>query len=194
METRTKHSLPKPIINLPTSITIFRIFLVPVLVVVILTKWERIGVAIFLLAAFTDYLDGYLARKRGEVTAIGKLLDPIADKLLMSAAFISLVEVEAAPAWIVVIVVGRELAVSGLRQVAACQGVAIPASVWGKFKTASQVIAVVLLILGERHLGRFAILGRAALWIVVFLAILSAWDYFRKFTRSLGLLNGSRAT
>jgi CDP-diacylglycerol--glycerol-3-phosphate 3-phosphatidyltransferase len=179
-------------INLPTSITIFRIFLVPVLVVLILTKWEPlIGVAVFLVAAFTDYLDGYLARKRGEVTAMGKLLDPIADKLLMSAAFISLVEVGAAPAWIVVIVVGRELAVSGLRQVAATKGVAIGASVWGKFKTGSQVLAVVLLILGEKYLQEFAFFGNVALWVVLALAVLSAWDYFRKFSRGLGLLDRS---
>ncbi|MBI4161626.1 MAG: CDP-diacylglycerol--glycerol-3-phosphate 3-phosphatidyltransferase [Acidobacteria bacterium] len=175
--------------NLPTAVTIFRIFLVPVLVVLILTKWEPwIGVGVFLVAAFTDYLDGYLARKRGEVTALGKLLDPIADKLLISAAFISLVEVGAAPAWIVVIIVGRELAVSGLRQVAASQGVMIGASRWGKYKTASQVVAVVLLILGGQYLQGFAYLGEVALWIVVALAILSAGDYFLRFSRGLGLL------
>jgi CDP-diacylglycerol--glycerol-3-phosphate 3-phosphatidyltransferase len=181
-------------INLPTSITIFRIFLVPVLVVLILTKWEPlVGVAVFLVAAFTDYLDGYLARKRGEVTAMGILLDPIADKLLISAAFISLVEVGAAPAWIVVIVVGRELAVSGLRQVGASQGIAIGASVWGKFKTGSQVFAVVLLILGNQYLQEFAFLGEVALWVVLALAVLSGWDYFWKFSRGLGLVNRSGA-
>lgn len=178
-------------INLPTSITILRIFLVPVLVVVILTRWHLVGVFIFLVAAFTDYLDGYLARKRGQVTTIGKLLDPLADKLLMSGAFISLVEVGAAPAWIVVIVIGRELAVSGLRQIASSRGITIAASIWGKYKTGSQVIAVVLLILGERYLQEFAFLGEIALGTVVALAILSAGDYFWKFSGQVGLIGGS---
>ena len=178
-------------INLPTAITLSRIFLVPILVVVILTRWQLLGVAVFLVAAATDALDGYLARKRGEVTAIGKFLDPIADKLLISAAFISLVEVGAAPAWIVVIVVGRELAVSGLRQIAATQGVVMDASIWGKYKTFSQIVAVVLLILGERHLQEFDFLGRLALWLVLILAVLSAADYFWKFSRGLGLLDRS---
>ena len=119
--------------NLPNSLTLLRIFLVPILVVILLTKFEGKelwGVAVFLVAAFTDFLDGYLARKRGEVTNLGKLLDPIADKLLVSAAFISLVEEGLAPAWMVVIIIGREFAVMGLRSVAANQRITIAASVW----------------------------------------------------------------
>ena len=180
-----------PVLNLPTWITVSRIFLVPIVVVVILTRYEVAGVVVFLAACLTDFLDGYLARKRNEVTTLGKLLDPIADKLLMSAAFISLVEVGVAPAWMVVIVVGREFAVTGLRSVAISQGVTIGASPWGKYKTASQVVAVVLLIIGPKYLGEYAFLGEVALWGVVILAMLSAADYFLKFSRRLGVLPGS---
>jgi CDP-diacylglycerol--glycerol-3-phosphate 3-phosphatidyltransferase len=187
------------VLNLPNWLTVTRIFLVPLVVVIILTKPqfsigetaidnETLGVAVFLLAALTDFLDGYLARKRNEETTLGKLLDPIADKLLISAAFISLVEVGVAPAWMVVIVVGREFAVTGLRSVAISQGIAVGASVWGKYKTVSQVIAVVLLIIGRKYLGAYAFLGQLALWAVVILAVLSAADYFLKFSRRLGVL------
>ena len=107
--------------NLPNGLTLSRIFLVPLLVVVLLTRtdrWELIGGAIFAIAALTDTLDGYLARRRGQVTTLGILLDPVADKLLTSAAFISLVQMQLAPAWMVVIIVGREFAVMGLRSIA----------------------------------------------------------------------------
>jgi len=132
-----------------------RIFIVPLLVVVLLTKFSEswfgvpqhvLGVSIFLIAAFTDWLDGYLARKRHQVSRLGILLDPIADKLLISAAFISLVENRLAPAWAVVIIIGREFAVSGLRSIAAAEGWAIAASPMGKFKMVSQVVAIALLI------------------------------------------------
>jgi CDP-diacylglycerol---glycerol-3-phosphate 3-phosphatidyltransferase len=178
------------VLNLPTWLTVSRIFLVPVVMVVILTKNEHVGVVIFLAACLTDFLDGYLARKRKQETTLGKLLDPIADKLLMSAAFISLVEVGVAPAWMVVIVVGREFAVTGLRSIAISQGIAIAASPWGKYKTVSQVVAVVLLLLGPEALGQLAYLGLVALWVVVLLAILSAADYFRRFSRQLGMVPG----
>jgi len=147
-------------LNLPNSLTLSRIFIVPLLVVVLLTKFPEnwfivsqkvIGVAIFLAAAFTDWLDGFLARRRGQVTTLGIMLDPIADKLLISAAFISLVENGLAPAWAVVIIIGREFAVTGLRNIAAAQGFTIAASRMGKFKMASQVVAITLLILGSVH-------------------------------------------
>ncbi len=178
------------VLNLPTRITVSRIFLVPYVMVVILTKKEHVGIFVFLAACLTDFLDGYLARKRNQETTLGKLLDPIADKLLMSAAFISLVEVGVAPAWMVVIVVGREFAVTGLRSIAISQGIAIAASPWGKYKTVSQVVAVVLLLLGPDTLGRAAYLGLVALWVVVLLAILSAADYFIRFSRQLGMMPG----
>jgi CDP-diacylglycerol--glycerol-3-phosphate 3-phosphatidyltransferase len=145
-------------VNLPNSLTLSRIFIVPLLVVVLLTPFSEnwfgvprhiLGVSIFLAAAFTDYLDGHFARRRHQVSRLGKLLDPIADKLLISAALISLVENRLAPAWAVVIIVGREFAVSGLRSIAATEGVVIAASKMGKFKMLSQVVAVSLLIVSS---------------------------------------------
>ena len=122
-------------LNLPNARTLLRSFLVPFLVVVLLTKFdgrEIVALAIFLTATATDFLDGWLARRRGEITTLGTLLDPIADKLLISAAFISLVELGLVPAWMVVVVVGREFAVTGLLTIASDQGVVIAASGWGK--------------------------------------------------------------
>jgi len=189
-------------INLPTWITIARIFLTPVLVVVMMTRvtalepiglsWQMIGVAVFLLASFTDYLDGWLARRRDQVTTLGILLDPIADKLLTSAAFISLVEIGAARAWMVWVIIGREFAVDGLRMIASSQGVTIGASVWGKYKTATQVVAIVLLIFGHEYLGRWDLAGDVALLVVLALAILSAADYFSKFSSRLRLVGAGR--
>lgn len=175
--------------NLPNSLTLFRIFLVPFLVVVLLTKFEGrefVGLGIFLLAAITDFFDGWLARRQGKVTRLGTLLDPIADKLLMSAAFISLVEMDPAhvPAWMVVIIIGREFAVSGLRAIAAQQGVTIAASPLGKGKMISQVVAISLLILGH-ELGELQRTGTIALWAVMLFALASGVDYFVKFTRGV---------
>ncbi len=144
--------------NLPNTLTLSRIFVVPLLVVVLLTKvaedWfgipqQILGVGLFLAASLTDWLDGFLARRRGQVTTLGTLLDPIADKLLISAAFISLVENHLAPAWAVVIIIAREFAVSGLRAIAATEGFTIAASKMGKLKMTTQVVAITLLILGS---------------------------------------------
>jgi CDP-diacylglycerol---glycerol-3-phosphate 3-phosphatidyltransferase len=141
--------------NLPNLLTLIRIFIAPLLVVVLLTRFSEdwvglpqhiAGVSLFLFAAITDVLDGWIARRRKQVSRFGTLLDPIADKLLISAAFISLVENRLAPAWAVVIIIGREFAVSGLRAVAAGEGWAIPASKAGKFKMFSQVVTIALLI------------------------------------------------
>lgn len=207
------------LLNLPNTLTLFRIFLVPLLVVVLLTppwitawvklqvqeadalQWlvglsawlsawrEIVAVVIFLIAAATDWLDGYLARRRGQVTTLGKLLDPIADKLLTVSAFIALVELRLAPAWMVVVIVGREFAVSGMRSIAATRGVVIAASSWGKIKTVTQVVAIPLLILTntlERWL-RYGNLGKAALWIVMIIAMYSMYEYFVNFVRSIDL-------
>jgi CDP-diacylglycerol--glycerol-3-phosphate 3-phosphatidyltransferase len=145
-------------VNLPNFLTLLRIFIVPLLVVVLLTPLSEnwfgvprhiLGVAIFLGAALTDYLDGKIARSRDQVTRLGQLLDPIADKLLISAALISLVENQLAPAWAVVIIIGREFAVTGLRSIAAVDGVVISASKMGKFKMLAQVVTVALLIVSS---------------------------------------------
>jgi len=159
------------VLNLPNALTLSRIFVVPLLVVVLLTPFSEnwfgverhfLGVALFLGAAFTDYLDGQIARRRRQISRLGILLDPIADKLLISAALISLVENRLAPAWAVCIIVGREFAVSGLRSIAAADGLLISASRMGKFKMAAQVAAVALLIAssagGEPPVANF---GRA---------------------------------
>ena len=144
--------------NLPNTLTLLRIFLVPLLVVVLLTPFSEnwlgvprhlLGVVMFLGAAVTDFFDGHIARSRGQVTRLGQLLDPIADKLLISAALISLVENQLAPAWAVVIIIGREFAVTGLRSVAAVEGVVISASKMGKFKMLAQVVTVALLIVSS---------------------------------------------
>jgi len=182
-----RQKLSNEVWNLPNSLTLFRIFLVPFLVVVLLTKFsgrEYAGLAIFLVAAITDFFDGFIARRRNQITRLGTLLDPIADKLLISAAFISLVELQYAKAWMVVIIIGREFAVSGLRAIAAQQGVTIPASPLGKSKMVSQVIAISLLILGH-ELGEFLFIGNLALRIVMLFALVSMVDYFVKFARAV---------
>src|SRR6266478_6595482 len=158
--------------NLPNSLTVSRIFLVPLLVVVLLTKFEGrqilgvpkeiVGAAIFGLASITDWLDGYLARRRKEITPLGEVIDPLADKLLTSAALISLVQMELAPAWMVAIIIGREFAVTGLRSLAYSRGVAMPASPLGKIKMIAQVVAILALILGRDRLYAFFVVGQAA--------------------------------
>jgi CDP-diacylglycerol--glycerol-3-phosphate 3-phosphatidyltransferase len=181
--------------NLPNALTIVRIFLVPLLVVVLLTQFaghqifgiakELIGAAIFAVASITDWLDGYLARRRRQVTWLGQVLDPLADKLLTSAAFISLVQLGLAPAWMVALIIGREFAITGLRSLAYTKGITIPASPLGKIKMASQVTAILLLILGWRPLPRLAPIGYAALWVVMLTAVVSAVDYYRRFVLML---------
>ena len=168
-------------------------FLVPLFVVVLLTEFEGprvvgvskelLGAAIFALASATDWLDGYLARRRRQVTWFGQVMDPIADKLLTSAAFISLVQLDLAPAWIVALVIGREIVVTGLRSLAHTKGITIVASSLGKGKMASQVTAILLLLLGAGPLPWLAPIGRAALWVVMMLAVVSAVDYYRRFQR-----------
>jgi CDP-diacylglycerol--glycerol-3-phosphate 3-phosphatidyltransferase len=183
--------------NLPNALTLGRIFLVPLLVVVLLTKFEGhlilgirkelVGAAIFGLASLTDWLDGYLARRRKQVTPLGQLMDPLADKLLITAALLSLVQMDLAPAWMVLVILGREFAVTVLRAVAYSRGVVIAASPLGKFKMVSQVVAILLLILGHDYLPQFAVLGRIALWVAVITALGSAIDYYRRFNDVLGV-------
>jgi CDP-diacylglycerol---glycerol-3-phosphate 3-phosphatidyltransferase len=172
--------------NLPNILTCLRILLVPILVVVLLTKFdgkEFVGLAVFLLAALTDLLDGYIARRYSLITPLGKLLDPAADKILTSAAFISLVELGQAPAWMVVTIIAREFAISTLRSVSATQGVVIAAAWSGKAKTIAQVVAISLLIF-ESQLGTFRHAGKIALWVALILSVYSgieyAWRYAKK--------------
>jgi len=183
-------------LNLPNALTVARIFLVPLLVVVLLTKFEGrlvlgvrkelVGAAIFAVASLTDWLDGYLARRRQQVTTLGQLMDPLADKLLITAALVSLVQMDLAPAWMVAIILGRELAVTVLRSLAYARGVTIPASRLGKIKMASQVVAILLLILGRDHVAGLVVVGHAALWVAVGTAVVSATDYYRRYNQILG--------
>jgi CDP-diacylglycerol--glycerol-3-phosphate 3-phosphatidyltransferase len=177
-------------VNLPNALTIGRIFLIPLLVVVLLTKFEGrlifgvrkefVGAAIFGLASLTDVLDGYLARRRRQITTLGQLMDPLADKLLITAALVSLVSMELAPAWMVAVILGREFLVTVLRSLAHARGVVIAASPLGKLKMVSQVVAILLLILGDQERQLF-VLGTFALWVAVMTALVSGFDYYRRF-------------
>jgi CDP-diacylglycerol--glycerol-3-phosphate 3-phosphatidyltransferase len=184
--------------NLPNTLTIARIFIVPLLVAVlvqerIILHWngavitnDVVALIIFWVAAATDLLDGYLARRWGQVTTIGTLLDPIADKLLVSAALISLVQVRVVPGWLVVLLVGREFAVSGLRSIAAVEGYTIKASELGKTKTFWQVLAISLLMISRHHAG-VARWANLSLYVVVLFSIWSAISYFNKFWRKVDI-------
>lgn len=180
--------------NIPNSLTIARIFFVPLLVAVLVQERivlhfngavinnNLIALMIFWVAAATDLLDGYLARRWKQVTTIGTLLDPIADKLLVSAALIALVQEKVVPAWLVILLVGREFAVSGLRSIASSEGFTISASELGKTKTVSQVVAISLLMIGIRHTG-VAPVANLSLYVVVLFSTWSAIAYFGRFWR-----------
>jgi CDP-diacylglycerol---glycerol-3-phosphate 3-phosphatidyltransferase len=183
--------------NLPNLLTLLRIFFVPLLVATLLAddlsaRWQELipaardlfALAIFLAAATTDLLDGYLARRWKQVTTVGTLLDPIADKLLISAALISLVYSHRVAAWMAIVIIGREFAVDGLRSIAAASGYIIRASELGKTKMIAQVAAVALLIAGQRW-PALNELAWMTMWAVMLFGLVSAADYFRKFWRKL---------
>jgi len=190
------HPVDRALMNFPNSLTLLRIFIVPVLIVVLLTRspnvdlggfpmhFEFWGVLILLVAAATDWADGYFARRNSQVTTLGILLDPIADKLLICAAFISLVDMHLAPAWMVVIIIGRELVILGLRNIASAEGFTIAASTLGKTKMVLQVCAAAVLIYGARHTS-LQTLGLILLWLVVISALVSAAQYFYRFWSKL---------
>ena len=197
--------------NLPNTLTMLRIFIVPVLIVVLLTHspnlelwgfpmhFEFWGVLILLVAAATDWADGYFARRNAQITTLGILLDPIADKLLICAAFIPLVDMHLAKAWMVVIIIGRELVISGLRNIASAEGFTIAASTLGKTKMVLQVCAAAVLISGARH-PSLRTFGLVLVWLVVISALVSAAQYFYKFWNKLddrikqrGMLNVTEA-
>jgi CDP-diacylglycerol---glycerol-3-phosphate 3-phosphatidyltransferase len=173
-------------LNLPNTLTLSRIFLTPLLVVILLTRIdgkEIYGALIFVVAALTDYFDGYFARKRNQVTALGKLLDPIADKLLVSSAFISLVELRLAPAWMVVIIVGREFAVSGIRSIAASLGHIMPANWFGKTKMVVQIFTILVLIIADTYKEHWLLFGRFLLWTTMVVSLISAVSYLITFMK-----------
>src|SRR6187397_1974011 len=167
--------------NLPNTLTVGRIFLVPVLVSVLLTKFEGrlvmglpvelVAGAIFGIASLTDWLDGYLARRRKQVTTLGQILDPLADKLLISAPLISLVQLDLVQSWMVALIIRREIAVTGLRNLAYSRGLTMPASSLGKIKMAAQVTAILLLILGWERVPLLVFAGQAVMWVVLVAAL-----------------------
>lgn len=172
-------------LNVPNVLTFFRLLLVPLLVAVLLTRFERgewVGLAVFLVASFTDFLDGFLARRRQQITTLGKILDPAADKILTSSAFISLVALDLAPAWMVVIIVAREFAVSTLRTFSATQKLVIPAGFSGKLKTTIQMIAISLLIV-YHQLGEFRHVATVLLWAALVISVYSGVEYFVRYAR-----------
>lgn len=186
--------------NLANKLTLIRIILVPIFLVFIayqgLPYGSVIATLIFIIASVTDQLDGYIARSRNQVTNFGKFMDPLADKLLVTAALISLVELQLVPAWAAIVIIAREFAVSGLRTIAASEGLVIAASWWGKIKTVIQIIAIVLLLLqvniinspgikelvaGSNFLRNFFIyIPDIFLYLAVTITIISGVDYFRK--------------
>lgn len=182
--------------NLPNKITISRIFLIPIFLIFMLVPLPLgdifilndslplghfIGTLLFIIASTTDWIDGYLARKYHLVTNLGKFLDPLADKLLVSAALIALVELKLAPAWMVIVIISREFAVTGLRLVAAGSGEVMAAGQLGKIKTTAQIIAIAALLLHNVPFSEIGIpLGDIALWVAVFFTVISGWDYFKK--------------
>ena len=173
-------------LNLPNLLSIFRILLVPPLVVVLLTKFdgkEWWGLGLFLLAAVMDFFDGYLARRRHQVTRLGMLLDPAADKILISAAFISLVELDPriVPAWMVVVIIAREFAVTSLRGFAAAENLVIPAGMSGKIKTIVQIVSISLLIIHSQISRLFPHLAPISLWVTVAITVYSGVEYFIRF-------------
>ena len=170
--------------NLPNKLTLFRVILIPFFVFFLLAPdfegyGNYIAVAIFIVASITDFLDGKIARKYHLVTNFGKFMDPLADKLLVSSALICLVDLNKIPAWIVIVIIAREFIISGFRLVAADNGVVIAASYWGKFKTAFQMVTVIVLILnipGEV----FAVIGTVLIYISLVLTVISLIDYIAK--------------
>ena len=170
--------------NIPNSLTGLRILSIPILIAVLLSQFkgkEIVAFAVFFLAALTDMLDGFFARRKKQTSLFGQLLDPLADKLLITAAFICLVELGAVSAWMVIIIIGREIAVTGFRAITSSKGINISASPLGKIKMILETITISFLILGENILGSYYFLSRVGLWLVIAVAVISAAEYYIRF-------------
>ena len=177
------------ILSLPNGLTVIRVLAIPFILILLYNperSYQIMTAVIFLLAAVTDTLDGYFARKRRMVTTLGKFLDPMADKLLIVTALIGLITARGLPVWMVIVIVGREIAVTGLRGIAASQGIIIAASRLGKYKTIFEVASITFFILNGDYLSiRLYHVGMSLLWVAVILAVLSGIDYFRKFLKEI---------
>ena len=170
--------------NLPNKLTLFRVILIPFFVFFLLAPYfegygNYIAVAIFIVASITDFLDGKIARKYNLVTNFGKFMDPLADKLLVCSALICLIQLESIPAWVVIIIIAREFIISGFRLIASDNGVVIAASYWGKFKTAFQMLTVIVLILDIPN-KVFIILGTVLIYVSLALTVISLIDSIAK--------------
>lgn len=169
--------------NLANKLTMFRIILVPIFMFFLLAKvfpsyGQYVAAVIFIIASITDSLDGYIARSRNQITKFGKFMDPLADKLLVSAALISLIELDQLPAWIVFVIIAREFAITGLRVLAASEGITIAASWWGKIKTITQIIAIILLLVNNYPFSLLNIpLDKIAIYLAAIFTIISGIDY-----------------
>jgi CDP-diacylglycerol--glycerol-3-phosphate 3-phosphatidyltransferase len=174
--------------NLPNFLTLLRIGLIPLFVVIYSNPTpvrSFFATVSFLAAALTDLLDGYLARKRGEVTQFGKLMDPIADKLLVISALLLLVYFQRVPVWMVILLIGREMAVTGLRAVATMEGIVIPADRLGKYKMGAQITALALLLWNLSFPLNFQFWGTAFLWVALLLSLVSGVHYFVNYSRAV---------
>ena len=173
--------------NLPNLLSFFRIISIPFVVAFLFSPTPLasfLAALLFSIASLTDILDGYIARQQKVESAIGKLLDPMADKLLINSALIMLIPLGRIPAWMVVLIVGREIAVTGLRGIATLQGMVIPASNWGKGKMVFQTVSIIGLMLHYEYFGiNFHLLGMLLLWVALGITLWSGWDYFVKFYR-----------
>lgn len=177
--------------NLANKITLIRVLLVPVFVIVLYSDLQYstyIAAAIFIIASLTDTLDGYIARSRNLVTNFGKFVDPLADKVLVSAAFISLVEIGKVPAWVVILIITREFTITGFRILAASEGVTIAASSLGKIKTITQLVAIIALLINNYPFNLINIpFDMIMLYVSLFFTVLSGIDYLYKNKNALKL-------
>lgn len=188
---------PSQIWNLPNILTLLRIAIIPVLVAILMSPSRLAGfsaAALFAVASITDWLDGYLARRMGIETTFGKFLDPIADKLIVMSALIMILPFDRAPAWMVLVIIGREIIITGLRGIASTEGIVIPASDLGKYKTIFQIVAILGLLLHYDYHWFFGIshpllvvnmhnIGMFYLWIATILTIWSGVDYMGRFVK-----------
>lgn len=177
------------ILSLPNGVTVIRILAIPIILLLLFMTgktFQIITAMVFLIVALTDMLDGYFARRQKMVTTLGKFLDPLADKLLIVTAMIALISARGIPSWMVIVIVGREIAVTGLRGIAMSEGIVISSSMIGKYKTAFEMTSIFFLILGGSYLSiDFHLVGMGLLWVALILAILSGIDYFNKFLKTI---------
>jgi CDP-diacylglycerol--glycerol-3-phosphate 3-phosphatidyltransferase len=177
------------ILSLPNGVTILRILAIPLILVLLFyvgRGYQLLTALLFFGAAITDTFDGYIARRRGMVTTLGKFLDPLADKLLIVTALIALIPAREVPAWMVIVIVGREIAVTGLRGIAVSQDIIISASALGKYKTVFEAVSIFFLILnGSYFFLNFRPIGMVFLWVALGVAVISGVEYFRKYLKAI---------